>query len=149
MPDFAAAARGMVAQVAVGKAIAQKGGFTVARSGRSMLKVLSLFLQVQEADFSKWWVLFADKRSMPHSSNDSTYTGAKEPFLDVVDLPSAQVLGIKDGLSAEKAATNYEGLKLDIPTYVLPRENAGMQVIDCISSKVMGLQARSKVDDVP
>jgi 6-phosphogluconolactonase len=132
--DFTSAARGMVAQVAAlaREAIAQKGGFTVAISGGSMLKALSLFSQVQDADFSKWWVLFVDERNVPHSSNDSTYKGAKATFLDVVDLPSAQVLEIHEGLSAEQAATNYEGRMLDIPTSVLPRDDAGMPVLDCI-----------------
>lgn len=132
--DFTSAARGMVTQVVAlaREAIAEKGGFTLAISGGSMLKALSLFAQVQDAEFSKWWILFVDERNVPHSSEESTYKGAMAQLLDAVDIPPAQIFEIHEGLSAEQAATNYEGRMLDIPQSVLPRDDAGMPVLDCI-----------------
>jgi 6-phosphogluconolactonase len=132
--DFEAASRGMVAKVGgiAKQAIDEKGAFTVAISGGSMLKALGYFASDKTADFSKWWVLFVDERNVPHSSDDSTYKGAKAPFLDKVGIPPSQVLEIKEGLTAEQAATNYEGRMLDIPQSALPRDAAGMPVLDAI-----------------
>lgn len=132
--DFAAAARGMVGQVAAlaQTAIEERGAFVLAISGGSMLKALGYFSGAKGVDFSKWWVLFVDERNVPHSSDDSTFKGAKGPFLDAVPIPAAQVLEIHEGLTAEQAATNYEGRMLDVPPDVLPRDDSGMPVLDCI-----------------
>ena len=132
--DSDAAARGMVAKVAgiAKQAIEEKGAFTVALSGGSLLKALGHFASASDMDFSKWWVLFVDERNVPHSSDDSTYKGAKDPFLDKVSIPKEQILEIHEGLSAEQAATNYEGRMLDIPKSVLPRDEDGMPVVDCL-----------------
>ena len=188
--DFNAAARGMVAQVASlsAKAIEERGAFVLAISGGSMLKALGEFKQAKDVDFSKWWVTFVDERNVPHSSDDSTYKGAKGPFLDALPIPAeqvraqmcftahlnvirsdatqrcrrycnilttvkisspwgrsdrskstrqpprraAQVLEIHEGLTAEQAATNYEGRMLDVPPSTLPRDDSGMPVLDCI-----------------
>lgn len=132
--DFGTAARTMVAQVAAlaTAAIEEKGAFTVAISGGSMLTALSQFAGLPGADFSKWWVFFVDERNVPHASPDSTYGAAKVPFLEACGIPTAQVLDIHEGLSAADAATNYEGRMLDVPPAVLPRNDAGMPVLDCI-----------------
>lgn len=132
--DFGSAARGMVQMVssAASLAIADKGAFTVAISGGSMLKALSHFTTAKNVDFSKWWVLFVDERNVPHSSDDSTYKGAQETFLSKVGIPSDQVLEIHEGMSAEEAAKNYEGRMLDIPASVLPRNEQGLPIIDCM-----------------
>lgn len=132
--DFGSAARGMVQMVtnAAAQAVEEKGAFTVAISGGSMLKALSHFATAKNVDFSKWWVFFVDERNVPHSSDDSTYKGAQETFLGSVGIPSEQVLEIHEGMSASEAAKNYEGRMLDVPTSVLPRNQEGVPVIDCI-----------------
>lgn len=132
--DFGSAARGMVQMVtsAAAQAIEEKGAFTVAISGGSMLKALSHFATAKNVEFSKWWVFFVDERNVPHSSDDCTYKGAQETFLSQVDIPSGQVIEIHEGLSAAEAAKNYEGRMLDVPASVLPRNEQGLPVIDCM-----------------
>lgn len=132
--DFGSAARGMVQMVSssAAQAIEEKGAFTVAISGGSMLKALSHFATAKNVDFSKWWVFFVDERNVPHSSDDSTFKGAQETFLSQVGIPSEQVIEIHEGMSASEAATNYEGRMLDVPASVLPRNEQGLPVIDCM-----------------
>eukprot|EP00892_Ulva_mutabilis_P003024 jgi/Ulvmu1/12722/UM095_0026.1 len=132
--DFGSAARGMVQMVtsAAAQAIEEKGAFTVAISGGSMLKALSHFTTAKNVDFSKWWVFFVDERNVSHSSDDSTYKGAKETFLSKVDIPSEQVLELHEGMTAAEAAKNYEGRMLDVPSSVLPRNEEDLPVIDCM-----------------
>lgn len=132
--DFGSAARGMVQMVSstAAQAVAEKGAFTVAISGGSMLKALSHFATAKNIDFSKWWVFFVDERNVPHASDDSTFKGAQESFLSKVGIPSEQVIEIHEGMSASEAAKNYEGRMLDVPAAVLPRNEQGLPVIDCM-----------------
>lgn len=130
--DAASHALAAMVQAAGAKAVEEKGSFTLVLSGGSLLKSLSKLAAVGDEDFSKWWIFFVDERNVPHSSDDSTYKGAKEGFLDSTSIPASQVLEIHEGLSVEEAAKNYEGRMLDVPTAVLPRDEAGWPVFDCM-----------------
>jgi 6-phosphogluconolactonase len=131
--DFNAASRGMVAQVVslAAEAIQEKGAFTLAISGGSMLKALEHFRGAPGVDFSKWWIFFVDERNVPHSSDESTYGAAKAPFIESCGIPAEQVLEIHEGMTAQQAATNYEGRMLDVDASILPR-CGGKPVLDCI-----------------
>jgi 6-phosphogluconolactonase len=130
--DAAAHAMSTMVQTAAGEAIAEKGSFTLVLSGGSLLKALSKLSGVVGADFSKWWIFYVDERNVPHSSDDSTHKGAKENFLDAAGVPSVQVFEIHEGLSVKEAAKNYEGRLFDVPKSVLPRNESGWPVFDCM-----------------
>lgn len=66
-----------------------KGSFTIVLSGGSLLKALVKLVDNPGVDWSKWHVAYADERNVPHSSDDSNHKGAKEAFLEKVNLPHA------------------------------------------------------------
>jgi len=131
---FAGAAQGLVAQVtdASRAAIAERGAFTVAVSGGSMIKALAEFATAPDIDFAKWWVFYVDERNVPHSSDDSTHKGVQAGFLSKVPIPAAQVFAIHEGLPVDRAAVNYEGRMVGVSPAVLPRNAAGFPVFDCM-----------------
>ena len=43
-----------------------------------------------------------------------------------VDIPDSQIYALKEGLSVEEAAKEYEGQLLRIPQSVLPRNSEGV-----------------------
>lgn len=128
--DAASHALAAMVQAAAAKAVEEKGSFTLVLSGGSLLKSLAKLTSTGSVDFSKWWIFFVDERNVPHSSDDSTYKGAKEHFLDQADIPASQILEIHEGLSVAEAAKNYEGRMLDVPAAVLPRDEEGWPVFD-------------------
>ena len=132
--DFDAAAKGLVAKVAgiARQAIEERGAFALALSGGSLPKGLSHFAQASDCDFSKWWIFYVDERNVPHDSDDSTHKACQEHFLSRAGIPESQVFAIREGLGVREAATNYEGRMLELPQAVLPRNDAGMPVLDCI-----------------
>lgn len=114
------------------KAIAQKGSFTIALSGGSLVKSLSALVGRDDVDFSKWFVLFSDERVVSLTSPDSNYKAAAEEFLSKVPVPSSQILKIKEGLTAEQAAEHYAGQMLDLNSTVLPRSDDSMPILDMV-----------------
>lgn len=130
--DAASHALAAMVHASATKAIEEKGSFTLVLSGGSLLQQLSKLTSTGSTDFSKWWIFFVDERNVPHSSDDSTYKGAKSGFLDSTDIPATQILEIHEGLSVEEAAKNYEGRMLDVPPAVLPRNEDSWPVFDCM-----------------
>eukprot|EP00803_Ostreobium_quekettii_P009307 evm.model.scf_1138.7 EVM.evm.TU.scf_1138.7 scf_1138:48967-50103(-) len=131
-PGPGAAAEGLAKMVlaASAKAIAERGAFTLALSGGSLLNLLSALVG-GKAEFDKWHVVWVDERVVPHDSPDSSYRGAREAFLSKVPIPEANVHAIAEGLGAKQAAVNYEGRLLGLDEAVLPRD-AGMPRFDMV-----------------
>lgn len=95
--------------------------------------MLASLAEARGADFSKWWVAWADERNVPHDSADSNYRGAVDALLGRVGIPAAQVLAIQEGLPVRQAATAYEGALLALPADVLPRTpDGGWPVFDLV-----------------
>ncbi|EFN53186.1 hypothetical protein CHLNCDRAFT_36534 [Chlorella variabilis] len=130
--DFAAAA-GLADYVAAAAAaaVAQRGAFTLALSGGSMVKSLAGLVGREDVDFSKW-VLYVDERNVPLSSPDSNHAAAHAQLLRKVPVPASQVLTLKEGLPVAQAAVHYEGQLLELSGSVLPRNAAGFPEIDCV-----------------
>ena len=63
-----------------------KGSFTIVLSGGSLLKALVKLVENSGVDWAKWHVAYADERNVSHNSDDSNHKGAKEAFLDKVNL---------------------------------------------------------------
>eukprot|EP00890_Picochlorum_soloecismus_P001665 jgi/Picsp_1/249/NSC_00248-R1_6-phosphogluconolactonase-like protein len=122
---------GLVAEASA-KAIAEKGSFTIALSGGSLVKSLSALVGRTDVEFSKWIVLFSDERVVPLSSEDSNFKAASEEFLNKVPVPSSQILRIKEGLTVEQVAEHYAGQMLDLSSNDLPRTSDNFPVLDMV-----------------
>lgn len=132
--NFDGAAQGLAAQVAEAskEAIERKGAFVLTVSGGSMIKALAQIAKRKDVDFSKWWVFFVDERNVPHSSEDSTFKGVQQSLFRSTAIPEAQIFAILEGVTAEQAATNYEGRMVAVPASVLPRNAQGLPVFDAM-----------------
>lgn len=129
----AAAGLARIVTEAAAAAIKEKGSFTIVLSGGSLISMLSSLAEAPGADFSRWWVVWADERNVPHDSPDSNYKGAVDALLGRVGIPASQVLAIQEGLPVAQAATAYEGALLGLPSGVLPRSaDGGWPVFDLV-----------------
>jgi len=113
------------------RAIQERGCFTVALSGGSLVDMLPFMFQLENRpDFSKWHVFYVDERLAPHSSPDSNHGAAKKAFLDRAGIPAAQIYAILEDATVEEAARAYEGLMMNPPKTVLARSPEGFPVLD-------------------
>mmetsp|Transcript_74110 Transcript_74110/g.147330 ORF Transcript_74110/g.147330 Transcript_74110/m.147330 type:complete len:184 (-) Transcript_74110:1476-2027(-) len=86
-------------------AIKEKGQFIVALSGGSLCTLVNL-RYYSNADFSKWWVVFADERCLPLDHPDSNFA-AWIPTLSEVGFQRERVIGINPELPPTAAAEEY------------------------------------------
>ncbi|XP_006659657.2 probable 6-phosphogluconolactonase 3, chloroplastic [Oryza brachyantha] len=94
-----------------GESVAERGAFTVALSGGSLIKALRKLAEppyLEAVEWSKWHVLWVDERVVPKDHADSNYKLAMDGLLSKVPIPASQIYGINDALSAEGAADDYE-----------------------------------------
>ncbi|KAG8087742.1 hypothetical protein GUJ93_ZPchr0010g8898 [Zizania palustris] len=93
------------------KSTAERGAFTVALSGGSLIKALRKLAEppyLEAVDWSKWHVFWADERVVLKDHADSNYKLAMDGLLSKVPIPASQIYAINDALSAEGAADDYE-----------------------------------------
>lgn len=111
--ELATAVSVLVARLAA-EATAQRGRFTVALSGGSLMDILSAGLVgspiCTEIDWSVWHVFWADERCVPLTSPESNYEGANRQLLMHVDIPRAQLYSIDDTVGPAEAAAAYEAV---------------------------------------
>lgn len=112
-------------------AIAARGAFTLVLSGGSLVNALE-GLAGKSAEWDKWHVFWVDERVVPHNHPDSNFLGAKEAFLSGVPIPEENIHPIVEGLTAEEAAKQYEGMLLGLERNVLPKLENGFPVFDLI-----------------
>ncbi|CAN8265033.1 unnamed protein product [Cochlearia groenlandica] len=94
-----------------GKFCKERGAFTVVVSGGSLIKSLRKLVEspyVDSIDWSKWHFFWVDERVVPKNHDDSNYKLAYDGFLSKVPIPPGNVYAIKELLSAEAAADDYE-----------------------------------------
>uniref|UniRef100_A0A0E0AYI3 6-phosphogluconolactonase n=1 Tax=Oryza glumipatula TaxID=40148 RepID=A0A0E0AYI3_9ORYZ len=94
-----------------GEAVAERGAFTVALSGGSLIKALRKLTEspyLEAVEWSKWHVFWVDERVVPKDHADSNYKLAMDGLLSKVPIPASQIYAINDTLSAEGAADEYE-----------------------------------------
>ncbi|CAG9816408.1 unnamed protein product [Phaedon cochleariae] len=92
------------------ESIQNKGLFLIGFSGGSLATFLSKGLpKIKTKDFSQWRIFFCDERLVPVDDADSTYGLYKRSLIDsgAVALKEEQFIQIKQGVSAEDAATDY------------------------------------------
>ncbi|XP_028777895.1 6-phosphogluconolactonase 3, chloroplastic-like [Neltuma alba] len=89
----------------------ERGAFTVALSGGSLIHHLRKLVEpphVDAIEWSRWHVFWVDERVVPKTHEDSNYKLAYDGFLSKVPIPPGNVYAINDALSAEAAADDYE-----------------------------------------
>jgi 6-phosphogluconolactonase len=130
----AAAARELLDAAAA--SVAARGHFAVALSGGSALDALAPLLVAAKgsgADFSRWVFSFADDRVAPRSSPDSTLGAASAALFSKLGIDeAAAVVGLQEGLPADKAAAALYGALLALPRAALPVNAAGLPVFDAV-----------------
>src|SRR3954462_6752911 len=92
------------------KAIAKKGGFTVALSGGSTPKAMHNLLATKYKDQIAWnkvEIFFGDERCVPPEHADSNYKMARETLLSKVPIPEQNVYRMRGEIQPEDAAKEY------------------------------------------
>ncbi|KAI3495942.1 hypothetical protein L1887_38290 [Cichorium endivia] len=93
------------------KHIADHGSFSVVLSGGTLIDTLRKLVEppyLSSIDWSKWLIFFLDERVVPLDDPDSNYKLAYDGFLSKVPIPESNIYPIKEGLSPEEAAEEYE-----------------------------------------
>ncbi|KAK9076735.1 hypothetical protein SSX86_005069 [Deinandra increscens subsp. villosa] len=93
------------------KSIAANGTFSVVLSGGTLIHTLRKLTEppyVSSTDWSKWLIFFLDERVVPLDHPDSNYKLAYDGFLRKVSIPESNIYPIKEKLSPEEAADEYE-----------------------------------------
>eukprot|EP00941_MAST-03F_sp_MAST-3F-sp1_P005490 g5490.t1 len=93
------------------EAIEKRKRFTVAISGGSLLQMLSLGLKQYDIDYSNWYVVFADERSVSSDSKESNYKAAQDILFSELSIPEAHIFpidGSEASINGSLAARNYE-----------------------------------------
>lgn len=106
-----AAAAARVARLAE-RAVAQRGRFTVAFSGGSLIDMIAPGLLERsrngEITWPAWHVFWADERCVPLTSPDSNYALAGERLFRHVPLPESRIYAMETERGPEAAADAYE-----------------------------------------
>lgn len=78
-------------------------------SGGSLATFLQNGLPKTKSDFSKWRIFFCDERVVPENDPESTYGLYVRTLIDTgaVNLKPEQFVTIKQGVTAEEAAVDY------------------------------------------
>ncbi|KAG6472249.1 probable 6-phosphogluconolactonase 2 [Zingiber officinale] len=88
-----------------------RGCFTVALSGRSLIRLLEKLSEApykKTVDWTKWYVFWADERAVAKNHVDSNYKLTKDVFLSKVSILSNHIFSINDNATVEDAAREYE-----------------------------------------
>ncbi|RME79707.1 MAG: 6-phosphogluconolactonase [Chloroflexi bacterium] len=99
-------------------AVARRGWFNVALSGGSMPRLLFPPLvsppYVQQVDWSRWRLFWADERYTPLHHADSNFRLAREYLLSQVRIPAEQVFPIDDSFDLDVTARLYHDLLVQV-----------------------------------
>ncbi|KAL8223141.1 hypothetical protein R6Q57_020540 [Mikania cordata] len=93
------------------KSVAAHGSFSVVISGGTLFDTTRKLLEppyISSIDWSKWLIFFLDERVVPLDHPDSNYKLAYDGFLSKVPIPECNIYPIKENLSPEEAADEYE-----------------------------------------
>lgn len=92
------------------RAITSRGRFLLALAGGNTPRKLYRALATEEThiDWRRVYILFSDERCVPPDHPDSNFAMARETLLDLVPIPSENVLAVPVHLSPSAAAQQYE-----------------------------------------
>ncbi|XP_058070493.1 probable 6-phosphogluconolactonase 2 [Magnolia sinica] len=91
--------------------VKERGFFAIALSGGSLISLMGKLCEVpynKTVDWAKWYIFWAAERVVAKKHIDSNYKLAKDGLLSKVPVVPGHVYSIKDSLSAEEAASEYE-----------------------------------------
>jgi len=129
----------LVAQAAR-EAIEEKGAFSIAIAGGSLVKMLGAMADASDVQWENWHVAWVDERCVPHSDKESNYGGALEAWLSKVPIPKDQIYAIDQSLCpggggmavASKAADDYETRLKAVSEKAMPRHASGLPAFDLL-----------------
>jgi 6-phosphogluconolactonase len=102
-----------VAQLAAA-ACAERGRFSVALSGGSLMEIIAPALGSAplrgSIDWPSWHVFWADERWVPWSSPESNYRLAEDRLLSRVPIPREQIYGTDDSSDPAATALGYSAV---------------------------------------
>ncbi|KAM7487512.1 hypothetical protein LguiB_024996 [Lonicera macranthoides] len=91
--------------------VKERGIFAIALSGGSLVDLMSKLCEApynKTVDWAKWYIFWVDERAVAKNHADSNYKLAKDNFLSKLPIIPSHVHSIKDSVSAEEAADEYE-----------------------------------------
>ncbi|GJR92442.1 probable 6-phosphogluconolactonase 4, chloroplastic [Tanacetum coccineum] len=108
--------------------IADKGSFSVVLSSGPLIDTLRKLTEPPyngSINWSKWSVFYMDERVVPLNNSYSNYKQTYDGFLSKVPIPKSNIYTIKEGLSPEETADEYEQrLKQLVANKTLKTSNA-------------------------
>jgi 6-phosphogluconolactonase len=109
--ELSAAVSAHVANLAK-QAIREREAFYIALSGGFLLEMVCPGLAClplrKEADWTRWQVLWADERCVPHALPESNYGAADQLLFRHVGIPRSQIYATEDTLGPAEAAKACE-----------------------------------------
>ncbi|NOQ64001.1 MAG: 6-phosphogluconolactonase [Methyloprofundus sp.] len=95
------------------KAIAANGTFKlVLAGGTAPVKAYQLLAKKQQ-DWSKWHIYYGDERCLPVEDSERNSLVAEQKWLNLVDIPKAQIYPMAAELGAEAGAEHYAKVVAD------------------------------------
>lgn len=119
------------------QAIEERGSFTVALAGGSLIKLLGGLKGKNEIDWDNWHVFWVDERCVPHDDPESNYGGALQALLSDVPIPASQLYAIKESLcqknegAAQPCAAEYDARLKGLSSSILPTKD-GLPIFDLL-----------------
>jgi len=119
------------------QAIEERGSFTVALAGGSLIKLLGGLKGKNEIDWDNWHVFWVDERCVPHDDPESNYGGALQALLSDVPIPASQLYAIKESLcqknegAAQPCAAEYDARLKGLSRSILPTKD-GLPIFDLL-----------------
>lgn len=88
-----------------------RGIFSIALSGGSLISLIRKLCEAPynwTVDWTKWYVFWTDERAVAKNHVDSNYKLTKDEFLSKVPVLNNHVYSIKDAMTVEETASDYE-----------------------------------------
>ena len=109
VPELAARFAGLV-EASSRRAIAERGGFSMAIPGGSAAEVLLPSLIPVSIDWSRVAVFWVDERMVPPGDPDSNFRLAQAAWLDRVPIPAERIHRMRGEVAAPAASQDYARL---------------------------------------
>eukprot|EP00740_Mantoniella_antarctica_P007502 CAMPEP_0181358982 /NCGR_PEP_ID=MMETSP1106-20121128/5825_1 /TAXON_ID=81844 /ORGANISM="Mantoniella antarctica, Strain SL-175" /LENGTH=248 /DNA_ID=CAMNT_0023472029 /DNA_START=145 /DNA_END=891 /DNA_ORIENTATION=- len=119
------------------QAISERGSFTVAVAGGSLIKLLGSLKGKSEIDWNNWHVFWVDERCVPHEDPESNFGGAMKALFGDVPIPPSQLYAIDESLchsnlgAAQPCAEEYDARLKGLSNDILPVKD-GLPVFDLL-----------------
>ena len=119
-------------------AIKERGAFTVALAGGSLIKLLSGLKGKKDVDWKNWHVFWVDERCVPHNDPESNFGGAVKALLSDVPIPLSNLHSIDESLcekyagAAGPCAKEYDARLKSLPHNILPRTEGELPIFDLL-----------------